>query len=51
VAILSKKKTSVSLDEETLAWMDKQITTKKYRSRSHIMEYAIELMRQKEEQK
>lgn len=42
-----KIKTSISLDEETLAWMDEQIATKKYRNRSHVMEYAIEQLRKK----
>jgi len=46
VVILGKKiKTSVSLDEEILKWMDEQIATKKFRNRSHIMEYAIEQLR------
>jgi len=40
-----KIKTSVSLDEEILKWMDEQIATKKYRNRSHIMEYAIHQLR------
>jgi Arc/MetJ-type ribon-helix-helix transcriptional regulator len=49
VVTMGKKiKTSVSLDEETLKWMDKQIATKKFRNKSHIMEYAIEELRKKE---
>jgi Arc/MetJ-type ribon-helix-helix transcriptional regulator len=43
-----KIKTSVSLDEDILKWMDAQITTKKFRNKSHLMEYAIEEMRRKE---
>jgi Arc/MetJ-type ribon-helix-helix transcriptional regulator len=43
---MSKKiKTSISLDQETLKWMDEQIETKKYRNRSHIIEYAIEQLK------
>jgi len=42
-----KIKTSVSLDEEILKWMDEQIATKRYRNRSHLIEYAIELLRRK----
>jgi len=40
-----KIKTSISLDQETLTWMDKQIETKKFRNRSHIIEYAIEQLK------
>lgn len=40
-----KVKTSVSLDEDVLKWMDKQIATKRFRNRSHLMEYAIEQLR------
>jgi Arc/MetJ-type ribon-helix-helix transcriptional regulator len=40
--MVRKIKTSVSLDAETLKWMDAQIETKKFRNRSHIIEYAIE---------
>jgi len=40
-----KMKTSVSLDQDTLKWMDEQINTKRFRNRSHIMEYALEQLR------
>lgn len=40
-----KIKTSTSLDEETLKWMDEQIETKKFRSRSHVIDYAIEQLK------
>jgi Arc/MetJ-type ribon-helix-helix transcriptional regulator len=43
-----KIKTSISLDQETLKWMDKQIATKKFRNRSHIIEYAIEELKKVE---
>jgi len=43
-----KIKTSISLDQETLKWMDKQIETKKFRNRSHIIEYAIEQLKKQE---
>ena len=46
MVIMGKKiKTSVSLDEEILKWMDEQIATKRFRNRSHVMEYAIEQLR------
>ena len=44
-----KIKTSVSLDEDTLKWMDGQIETKKFRNRSHIIEYAIETLKNQAE--
>jgi len=40
-----KIKTSVSLDEEILKWMNEQIATKRFRNRSHVMEYALEQLR------
>jgi Arc/MetJ-type ribon-helix-helix transcriptional regulator len=40
-----KIKTSISLDQETLKWMDEQIQTKKFRNRSHVIEYAIEQLK------
>jgi Arc/MetJ-type ribon-helix-helix transcriptional regulator len=40
-----KIKTSISLDTETLKWMDQQIETKRFRNRSHVMEYAIEQLK------
>lgn len=34
-------KTSVSLDEETAKWIDKQIKKRIFASRSHAVEFAI----------
>ncbi len=45
-----KIKTSISLDQDTLKWMDRQIETKKFRNRSHIMEYAIEQLKTDQKQ-
>ena len=36
-----KENISVSLEKETIAWADKQVTSGKYRNRSHVIEYAI----------
>jgi len=36
-----KLKTSVALDEETLISMQELIRTKQFRNKSHLMEYAI----------
>jgi len=43
-----KIKTSISLDEDILKWMDEQIATKRFRNRSHVMEYAIEKLRRED---
>jgi Arc/MetJ-type ribon-helix-helix transcriptional regulator len=40
-----KLKTSVALDEDLLKWIDKEIKTKRFASRSHAIEYAIESLR------
>jgi Arc/MetJ-type ribon-helix-helix transcriptional regulator len=45
ISMAKKIKTSISLDQETLKWMDKQIETKKFRNRSHVIEYAIEQLK------
>jgi len=41
----NKLKTSVALDEDLLKWIDKEIKTKRFASRSHAIEYAIESLR------
>jgi len=43
-----KKKTSVSLDEETLEWIKKKIEEKRFASVSHAVQYALEKLREKE---
>jgi len=43
---VEKKKTSISLDEEQLNWIDSQIKTKRFASVSHAVEYALERLRQ-----
>jgi len=48
ISMAKKIKTSISLDQETLKWMDKQIETKKFRNRSHVIEYAIEELKKVE---
>jgi Arc/MetJ-type ribon-helix-helix transcriptional regulator len=43
---MSKKiKTSIALDEELLQWIDKEIQTRRFASRTHAIEYAIEQLR------
>lgn len=40
-----KIKTSVALDEELLNWIDSQIKTKRFASRTHAIEFALEQLR------
>lgn len=41
----NKLKTSVALDEDLVKWIDKEIKTKRFASRSHAIEYAIERLK------
>jgi Arc/MetJ-type ribon-helix-helix transcriptional regulator len=41
----NKLKTSVALDEDLVKWIDKEIKTKRFASRSHTIEYAIESLK------
>jgi Arc/MetJ-type ribon-helix-helix transcriptional regulator len=36
-----KENISVSLEKDTIAWVDAQAETGKFRNRSHVIEYAI----------
>jgi len=47
---LAKKKTSVTLSEELLSWVGKEIEAKRFASVSHAVEYALEELRKKEKQ-
>lgn len=38
---MGKEKVSVSIDENLLKWLDSQIKTKRFASRSHGIEYAV----------
>jgi len=40
-----KIKTSVTLDEDLLKWLDKEIQTRRFASRTHAIEYAIEQLK------
>ena len=46
--ILVKKKTSISLEEDTLNWIKKKIKEKKFASVTHAIEYALEIIRKQE---
>ncbi|MEM3710134.1 MAG: ribbon-helix-helix domain-containing protein [Nitrososphaerales archaeon] len=41
-----KVKTSIALDEDLLAWIDEQVKTKRFASRTHCIEYAIVKLRE-----
>jgi Arc/MetJ-type ribon-helix-helix transcriptional regulator len=44
--ILGKKlKTSVAIDEDLLKWVDSEIKTKRFASRSHAIEYSLQNMK------
>jgi Arc/MetJ-type ribon-helix-helix transcriptional regulator len=43
-----KENISVSLEKETIAWVDAQATTGKFRNRSHVIEYAIQELKKQE---
>lgn len=36
-----KQSISVTIDKELVEWIDKQVETKKYRNRSHLVELAL----------
>ncbi len=44
-----KKPISATIDKELIVWVDKEIETKrKFRNRSHLIEYAIDLLKKEE---
>lgn len=43
-----KRKTSVTLEEDTIAWIDKKINEKQFASVSHAIEYALNELKKKE---
>ena len=42
VVVGKKVKTSVSIDEDLLKWIDKEIKKKRFASTTHAIEYALE---------
>jgi Arc/MetJ-type ribon-helix-helix transcriptional regulator len=46
---LTKKKTSVSLNNGLLEWIHEKIKEKRFASVSHAVEYALEQLRKQEE--
>jgi len=43
-----KVKTSIALDEDLLAWIEKMIERKRFASRTHAVEYALQRLREQE---
>ena len=46
----AKVKTSIALDEELLSWIDSMIEIKRFASRTHAIEYALQRLREQEEE-
>jgi len=45
-----KIKTSIGLDEDLLAWVDEMIEKKRFASRTHAIEYALQRLREQQEE-
>jgi Arc/MetJ-type ribon-helix-helix transcriptional regulator len=41
-----KLKTSIALDEDLLRWIDQQIKTKRFATRTHAIEYALQKLKE-----
>jgi Arc/MetJ-type ribon-helix-helix transcriptional regulator len=41
-----KQSISVTIDKELVEWIDKQVDTKKYRNRSHLVELSLSNFRE-----
>lgn len=45
-----KVKTSVSLDEDLLFWIDEMVKIKRFANRTHAIEYALQRLREQEKE-
>jgi Arc/MetJ-type ribon-helix-helix transcriptional regulator len=43
-----KENISVSLEKDIITWSDKQVTSGKFRNRSHVIEFALNELKKKE---
>ena len=43
-----KTKTSIALDDELICWIEEMVKIKRFASRTHAIEYALQRMREKE---
>ena len=41
-----KENVSISLEKDLIAWIDTQVKTGKYRNRSHLVEFAINKLKE-----
>jgi Arc/MetJ-type ribon-helix-helix transcriptional regulator len=41
-----KVKTSIALDEDLVAWVDKMVKSKRFANRTHAIEYALQRLRE-----
>lgn len=48
--MVKKIKTSVALDEDLLAWVNEMIERKRFASRTHAIEYALQRLREQQEE-
>jgi len=42
----NKLKTSITLDEDLLKWIDQQIKTRRFANRTHAIEYAVQKLKE-----
>ncbi|MHA1616208.1 MAG: ribbon-helix-helix domain-containing protein [Candidatus Njordarchaeales archaeon] len=45
-----KIKTSIALDEDLLAWVDRLVKSKRFASRTHAIEYALQRLKEREKE-
>jgi len=45
-----KVKTSIALDEDLLVWVQKMIEHKRFATRTHAVEYALQRLKEQEKQ-
>lgn len=45
-----KIKTSITIDEDLLSWIDKLIESKRFANRTHAIEYALQRLREREKE-
>jgi len=49
---MAKKPISATIEKELIDWIDSEIkTTRKYRNKSHLIEIALELLKEQESKK
>ena len=46
-----RRKIAVSIDQELVKWIDMQVESKRFRNRSHAVEWALAKLREEEKKK